>query len=70
MILKNMEKKLQEMGAREMCLYQEAKDGAALLDENGNIHTMGNVPGKLNRSSVGCGGFNGGRIPCRILQDK
>ena len=37
------------MGAKKCGLYQEAKDGAALLDENGNIHTMGNVPGKLIR---------------------
>ena len=51
--IKKYGKKLQEMGARNV-LVSRGKDGAALLDENGNIHTMGNVPGKLV-SSVGCG---------------
>lgn len=46
-------KKLQDMGARNV-LVSRGKDGAALLDENGQIHTMGNVPGKI-KSSVGCG---------------
>lgn len=46
-------RRLQEMGARNV-LVSRGKDGAALLDENGVIHTMGNVPGKPV-SSVGCG---------------
>lgn len=46
-------KKLQEMGARNV-LVSRGKDGAALIDENGEVHTMGNVPGKIV-SSVGCG---------------
>lgn len=46
-------KKLQEMGARNV-LVSRGKDGAALIDENGDVHTMGNVPGKIV-SSVGCG---------------
>lgn len=46
-------RRLQEMGARNV-LVSRGKDGAALLDENGGIHTMGNVPGKPV-SSVGCG---------------
>lgn len=46
-------KKLQEMGARNV-LVSRGKDGAALVDENGELHTMGNVPGKIV-SSVGCG---------------
>lgn len=46
-------KKLQEMGARNV-LVSRGKDGAALLDENGDLHTIGTVPGKL-KSSVGCG---------------
>ena len=31
-----------------------AKDGATLVDENGNVFSVGNVPGKIV-SSVGCG---------------
>lgn len=46
-------KKLQEMGARNV-LVSRGKDGAALIDENSDVHTMGNVPGKI-KSSVGCG---------------
>lgn len=46
-------KKLQEMGARNV-LVSRGKDGAALVDENGRLHTMDNVPGKIV-SSVGCG---------------
>lgn len=51
--IKIYSKKLQEMGARNV-LVSRGKDGAALLDENGELHTMGNVPGKIV-SSVGCG---------------
>lgn len=51
--IKKYGKMLQDMGARNV-LVSRGKDGAALLDENGNIHTMGNVPGKIT-SSVGCG---------------
>ncbi len=51
--IKKYGKMLQDMGARNV-LVSRGKDGAALLDENGNIHTMGNVPGKII-SSVGCG---------------
>lgn len=46
-------KKLQDMGARNV-LVSRGKDGAVLLDENGEVHAMGNVPGKIN-NSVGCG---------------
>lgn len=46
-------KKLQEIGARNV-LVSRGKDGAALIDENSDVHTMGNVPGKI-KSSVGCG---------------
>lgn len=46
-------KKLQEMGAKNV-LVSRGKDGAALVDEHGEVHTMGNVPGKIV-SSVGCG---------------
>lgn len=45
--------KLREMGARNV-LVSCGKRGAALLDENGNFYSMGNVPGKI-KSSVGCG---------------
>lgn len=51
--IKSYAKKLQEMGARNV-LVSRGKDGAALIDENGGFHTMGNVPGKI-KSSVGCG---------------
>lgn len=51
--IKKYGKMLQDMGARNV-LVSRGKDGAALLDENGNMHTMGNVPGKIV-SSVGCG---------------
>lgn len=51
--IKKYGKMLQDMGARNV-LISRGKDGAALLDENGEIHTMGNVPGKIV-SSVGCG---------------
>lgn len=46
-------KKLQERGAKNV-LVSRGKDGAALIDEFGKVHTMGNVPGKII-SSVGCG---------------
>lgn len=46
-------KKLQEMGARNV-LVSRSKDGAALVDETGKLHIMGNVPGKPV-NSVGCG---------------
>jgi 1-phosphofructokinase len=46
-------KKLQEMGARNV-LVSRAKDGAMLVDENGDVHKVGNAPGKLV-NSVGCG---------------
>lgn len=46
-------KKLQEMGAKNV-LVSRAKDGATLVDENGNVFSVGNVPGKIV-SSVGCG---------------
>lgn len=51
--IKKYGKMLQDMGARNV-LVSRGRDGAALLDENGNIHTMGNVPGDIV-SSVGCG---------------
>lgn len=46
-------KKLQEMGAKNV-LVSRGKNGAALLDENGELHTTQNVEGKIV-SSVGCG---------------
>lgn len=46
-------KKLQEMGAKNV-LVSRGKDGATLVDENGNVTTVGNVEGKPV-SSVGCG---------------
>ena len=46
-------KKLQEMGARNV-LVSRSKDGATLIDENGEVHSMGNVPGKVI-NPVGCG---------------
>lgn len=46
-------RKLQEMGAGNV-LVSRGRDGAALLDENGELHTTGTVPGKI-KSSVGCG---------------
>ena len=39
-------KKLQEMGARNV-LVSRSKDGATLVDEFGDVHSMGNVPGKV-----------------------
>ena len=39
-------KKVQEMGARNV-LVSRAKDGATLIDENGNVTTIGNVDGKV-----------------------
>lgn len=46
-------KKLQEKGARNV-LVSRGKEGAALITENGAVHTIGIIPGKpLN--SVGCG---------------
>ena len=39
-------KKLQEMGARNV-LVSRSKDGATLIDEFGEVHSMGNVPGKV-----------------------
>ena len=44
---------LQEMGARNV-LVSRSKDGATLIDENGEVHSMGNVPGKVI-NPVGCG---------------
>lgn len=41
------------MGARNV-LVSRAKDGATLIDENGNVTTIGNVDGKVV-NSVGCG---------------
>lgn len=46
-------KKLQEMGAKNV-LVSRAKDGATLIDENGNVTSVTNAPGKIV-SSVGCG---------------
>lgn len=46
-------KKLQEMGARNV-LVSRSKDGATLVDEFGEVHSMGNVAGKVI-SPVGCG---------------
>lgn len=46
-------KKLQEMGAKNV-LVSRGKNGAALLDENGELHTTQNVEGEIV-SSVGCG---------------
>lgn len=46
-------KKLQDMGAKNV-LISRSRDGAALIDENGELHTIGAVPGKI-KSSVGCG---------------
>ena len=46
-------KKLQELGARNV-LVSRGKDGAALLDEKGELHTAENVDGVIV-SSVGCG---------------
>lgn len=57
--IKNLEeiefyaKKLQEMGAKNV-LVSMAKDGAALVDENGVLHKIGSAPGKMV-NSVGCG---------------
>ena len=47
-------KKLQERGARNV-LVSRSKDGALLLDENGDVHKIGIVTGKPVVSSVGCG---------------
>lgn len=46
-------KKLQEIGAKNV-LVSRAKDGATLIDENGNVISVTNAPGKIV-SSVGCG---------------
>lgn len=46
-------KKLQKMGAKNV-LVSRSKDGATLVDETGNVYSIGNAPGKLV-SSVGCG---------------
>lgn len=46
-------KKLQEMGARNV-LVSRSKDGATLVDEFGEVHSMGNVAGKVI-NPVGCG---------------
>lgn len=51
--IKKYGKMLQKMGARNV-LVSRGEDGAALLDENGKLHTMGTVFGRLV-SSVGCG---------------
>lgn len=45
--------RLQELGARNV-LVSMAKDGAMLIDENGEAHKIGNVEGELV-NSVGCG---------------
>ncbi|MDE6767776.1 MAG: 1-phosphofructokinase, partial [Eubacterium sp.] len=42
-----------DMGAKNV-LVSRGRNGAALLDENGELHTIGTVPGKI-KSSVGCG---------------
>ena len=41
------------MGARNV-LVSRSKDGATLVDEFGEVHSMGNVPGKV-LNPVGCG---------------
>lgn len=46
-------KKLQELGARNV-LVSRASQGAILVDENGEVHKIGNAQGKLV-NSVGCG---------------
>lgn len=46
-------KKLQQRGARNV-LVSRAKDGATLIDENGDVTTFPNVEGELV-NSVGCG---------------
>lgn len=46
-------KKLQEMGAVNV-LVSWGKNGAVLLDENGEVYICGNVPGEIS-GSVGCG---------------
>lgn len=46
-------KQLQKMGA-ENVLVSMANEGAVLVDENKNVFSVGNVPGKIV-SSVGCG---------------
>lgn len=46
-------KKLQEIGARNV-LVSRSKDGATLVDEFGEVHSMGNVAGKVI-NPVGCG---------------
>lgn len=46
-------KKLRKMGARNV-LVSRAKDGAMLIDENDEVHLIGNAEGKLV-NSVGCG---------------
>ena len=45
--------RLQQLGARNV-LVSRGKDGAVLLDENGEIHTIENMPGEI-KSAVGCG---------------
>lgn len=51
--IKKYGRKLQDMGARNV-LVSRGKEGAALLDENGEIHIIGNVSGEI-KSTVGCG---------------
>lgn len=46
-------RRLREMGARNV-LVSRGKDGALLVNENDEVLTIGNVPGKI-KSSVGCG---------------
>lgn len=46
-------KKLQDLGARNV-LVSWSKNGAVLVDENGNVQRQGNLEGKLI-NSVGCG---------------
>lgn len=65
-------KRLQEMGAKNV-LVSRAKDGATLIDENGNVTSVTNAPGKIV-SSVGCGdsmvaGFIAGYIETGNYED-
>jgi 1-phosphofructokinase len=46
-------KELQKLGARNV-LVSRASKGATLVDENGNVNTIGNAEGELV-NSVGCG---------------
>lgn len=44
---------LQDKGAKNV-IVSRASDGAVLVDENGKVHQIGNVPGEVI-STVGCG---------------